>query len=303
MAPSPRTVPARPRPPMTPLFTHAAVLGLGMIGGSVLAAGRARGLFGRATGADPDPAARAGALAAGLVEAVTASAAEAASGADLLVLATPVEVMEAVAREAVPRLAPGALVTDVGSVKEPLVAALAPLAGAAGAGFVPGHPIAGTERAGIEAARSDLFAGRLAVLTPTASTDPAALERITRLWEALGSIVVRMDPAAHDAAFAALSHLPHLVAFALLASLAADPVLAEAAPRLSGAGLKDTTRIGASSPSLWRGICLANRARLLAALDRFERTLADLRRALAAGDGAALERTFAAAKSLRERIG
>jgi prephenate dehydrogenase len=169
--------------------------------------------------------------------------------------------------------------------------------------FVAGHPIAGTERAGIEAARPDLFAGRLVVLTPTASTDPAALERITGLWEALGATVIRMDPAAHDAVFAALSHLPHLVAFALLASLAADPALAEAAPRLSGAGLKDTTRIGASSPSLWRGICLANRARLLPALDGFEATLADLRRALVAGDGPALERTFAAAKALRERIG
>ncbi len=287
----------------TPRFSHAAVIGLGMIGGSVLAAGRARGLFGRATGADLDPSARTGALAAGLVDAATASAAEAASGADLLVLATPVEAMEAVAREAVPRLARGALVTDVGSVKEPIVAAVAPWATAAAVAFVPGHPIAGNERAGIEAARPDLFADRLAVLTPTASTDPTALERITGLWEALGATVIQMDPAVHDAAFAALSHLPHLVAFALLASLAADPALAEAAPRLSGAGLKDTTRIGASSPPLWRGICLANRARLLPALDRFERTLAELRRALVAGDGAALERTFATAKALRERIG
>lgn len=284
-------------------FAHAAVVGLGMIGGSVLAAARARGLFGRASGADPDPAARAGALAAGFVEQATASAAEAASGADLLVLATPVEAMGAVARQALPRLAPGALVTDVGSVKGLVVAAVGPLAEEAGVAFVPGHPIAGTERAGIDAARADLFDGRIAILTPTGSTDPAAVARAADLWTRLGATVMQMDVSTHDALFAAISHLPHLVAFALVAALAADPELADAAPRLSGAGLRDTTRIAGSSPSLWRGICLANREPLLAALDRFEAVLADLRRALAAGDGPALERTFAAARALRDRIG
>ncbi len=211
--------------------------------------------------------------------------------------------MGAVAREALPRLAPGALVTDVGSVKGPVVRAVGPLAEAAGVAFVPGHPIAGTERSGIGAARADLFDGRVTVLTPTASTDPACVARAADLWARLGASVMQMDVSTHDALFAAISHLPHLVAFALVAALAADPVLAEAAPRLSGAGLRDTTRIAGSSPSLWRGICLANREALLAALDRFEAVVADLRRALEAGDGPVLERTFAAAKALRDRIG
>ncbi len=286
-----------------PLFALAAVVGLGMIGGSVLAAARARGLFARAHGADPDPAARAGALAAGFVDEATASVADAARGADLLILATPVEAMGAVAREALPQLARGALVTDVGSVKRPVVAAVGPLAEAAGLDFVPGHPIAGNERAGIGAARPDLFDGRVAVLTPTGSADPAAVSRAAHLWERLGATVMQMDVPTHDDLFAAISHLPHLVAFALVAALAADPGLAEAAPRLSGAGLRDTTRIAGSSPALWRGICLANREPVLAALDRFEAVLAGLRRALVVGDAAALERTFAAAKALRDRIG
>ncbi|HWP35044.1 MAG TPA: prephenate dehydrogenase/arogenate dehydrogenase family protein, partial [Thermodesulfobacteriota bacterium] len=229
-------------------------------------------------------------------------AAEAARGADLLVLATPVEAMEAAAREALPHLAAGAVVTDVGSVKGPVVAAVGPLAERHGVPFVPGHPIAGTERAGIGAARADLFEGRVAVLTPTPATDPAAVTRVSELWQRLGAAVIRMDVATHDRLFAALSHLPHLVAYALLATLAGDPVAADGAVRLAGAGLRDTTRIAGSPPGLWRGICLANREALLTALDRFEAVLQELRRALEAGDGAALERVFGAAKALRDRI-
>jgi prephenate dehydrogenase len=273
-----------------------------MIGGSLLAAGRARALFGRATGADPDPAARRAALEAGLVEAAFPSAADAAAGADLFVAAPPVEAIAGTVLEALPVLAPGAVVTDVGSVKAPVVEAVAAAARAAGVPFVPGHPIAGTERAGISAADPEMFVGRRVVLTPAAGVPAAAVDRVGALWESLGATVLRMDPAAHDAAFAALSHLPHLAAFAILATLADDPTLAEAAPRLAGGGLRDTTRIGASSPRLWRGICLANRRPLLAALDRFERQLARLRRALEAGDGAALEEAFARAKALRDRF-
>lgn len=287
---------------MPPISRHVAVAGLGMIGGSLLAAGRARGLFGRAAGADPDPQARRAALEAGLVDAAFASAREAAAGADLFVAAAPVEAIAETIREALPALAPGAIVTDVGSVKAPVVEAAGAAARAAGVPFVPGHPIAGTERAGIAAADPGMFVGRRVILTPAAGQPPAAVERVASLWEAVGATVLRMDPLEHDAAFAALSHLPHLAAFALLATLTEDPALAEAAPGLAGGGLRDTTRIGASSPRLWRGICLANRSPLLAALGGFEGQLARLRRALEAGDGAALEETFARAKALRDRF-
>ncbi len=274
-----------------------------MIGGSVLAAGRAGGLFARATGADADRAACTQAVSAGLVAEASPEVAAAVRGADLLVLATPIEAMADVARAALPHLAPGAVVTDVGSVKGPVIAGVGPLAAGAGVHFVPGHPIAGTERSGFGAANADLFAGRLAVVTPLPGTDEAAVARVSELWRRLGATVLRMDPQAHDAAFAAVSHLPHVVAFALLAVLAEDPVLADAAVRLSGGGLRDTTRIGASSPPLWRGICLANRDHLLEALDAFSAQVARLRAALAAGDGDLLERTFAGAKALRDRIG
>ena len=288
---------------MTPPFRHIAVVGLGMIGGSVLAAGRARGLFGRATGADTDPAACRAAVSAGLVAEASPDVADAVRGADLLVLATPVEAMADAARAALPHLAAGAVVTDVGSVKGPVIAGVSEPAAAAGVPFVPAHPIAGTERSGLAAASADLFAGRLAVVTPLSGTDEAAVARVTELWRLLGATVLRMEPEAHDAAFAAVSHLPHLVVYALLATLAEDPTLADAAQRLSGGGLRDTTRIGASSPALWRGICLANRRHLIAALDAFSAQVARLRAGLSAGDGDLVERTFASAKALRDRIG
>jgi prephenate dehydrogenase len=276
---------------------------MGLIGGSLLAAGRARRLFARATGADTDAAACRAAVASGLVASAGRSAAAAAAGADLLVLATPVEAMADALREALPHLRPGAVVTDVGSVKGPVAEALGPLAAAAGVAFVPGHPVAGTERQGLAAAQADLFTGRRVVLTPRPDAPPAAVARVRALWEGLGATVTTMEPAAHDAAFAALSHLPHVAVYALLAAIAADPGLAATAPELAGGGLRDTTRIGASSPALWRGICLANRGPLLAALGGLEAQLARCRTALEAEDGAALEAVFAQAKALRDRIG
>ncbi len=288
---------------MPPPFRHAAVIGLGMIGGSVLAGARARGLFARATGADTDRAACTQAVSAGLVAEASPDAAAAARGADLLVLATPIDAMAGVVQAALPHLAPGAVVTDVASVKGPVIAGAGRLAADAGVQFVPGHPIAGTERSGLAAADPNLFAGRLAVVTPPPRADEAAVARVADLWRRLGATVLRMEPEAHDAAFAAVSHLPHLVVYALLAALAEDPVLADAAQRLSGGGLRDTTRIGASSPALWRGICLANRRHLLDALDAFDTQMTRLRAGLAAGDGDLIERTFAAAKALRDRIG
>jgi prephenate dehydrogenase len=168
--------------------------------------------------------------------------------------------------------------------------------------FVGGHPIAGRERAGVAAAVPDLFADAICILTPTARTDAAALTAVTELWEGLGARVERLDPAAHDRILAAVSHLPHVVAYALVAA-ALD--LEQADPGLltySAGGFRDFSRIAASSPEMWRDICLANRAQLLDVIGRFEAALARLKNAIAAADGAGLLREFEAARAVRARL-
>jgi prephenate dehydrogenase len=228
------------------------------------------------------------------------SAAAAAAGADVVLLAVPVRSLGPVAAAIAPVLAPGALVTDVGSTKAGVVAECeATLAGRGR--FVGGHPLAGTERAGPDAAEPDLFRGKMVLLTPTPATDEAALAEAEALWRAVGAAEVRrMTPHAHDRALAAVSHLPHVAAYALVATLAARGV--GDLVGLTGGGFTDTTRISSTPPGMWVDAFLENRAEILPLVDALAERIATLRAAIAAGDGATIERLLTDARAARERI-
>jgi prephenate dehydrogenase len=266
-----------------PLFERLAVLGLGLLGGSVAGAARRRGVCRTVVGHARRPAPLQHALDAGLVDAVfdrSAGPAEAVRGADLVVLATPVSSMAGVLREVAPALAPGALVTDVGSVKGPLADSLPGLL-PSGVRYVGSHPMAGSHVVGVEHARHDLLQGACCVVTPASPGDAEACERLDEFWTALGCRVVRRDPAAHDLDVAWVSHLPHLLAFAYARSLAGAP---ERSGELAATGFRDFVRIARSDPEMWGDILGFNHKALAGPLRAFSDALADVARALEAGD-------------------
>jgi prephenate dehydrogenase len=276
-----------------------ALLGVGLLGGSLGLALRRQGLAGRVHGYVRREAAVPECRAAGAVDTAGTDLAEAVREADLVVLCTPLGQMVPLTQRAAPYLAPGALVTDVGSVKAPVVRALEPIVAAAGARFVGSHPLAGSERTGVGAARADLFAGAVCVVTPTPTSDPAAVATVSRLWEAVGGIVLTLSPEAHDERVARTSHLPQALA-ATLAHLVLAPEAPPEQARLCAGGFRDGTRIASGSPEMWRDIFLANREPVTRALDEFRRTFESLRQAVAAGDAAALERFLTTARQRRE---
>jgi prephenate dehydrogenase len=281
-----------------------ALIGVGLIGGSAAAAWRAAGAVHRVTGYDKDAVASARGLARGVLDATADSVAEAVADADLVLLAVPVLAMGAVFQE-VARYAPAhAVITDVGSTKASVVQA-ARTALAAGSTFslhrfVPGHPIAGRELPGVEFADADLFRGKLVITTPLMETSVQALDFVESLWQGAGARLTRMDAEEHDLVFAAVSHLPHLLSFALVASIASE---ADGDRKLefAGAGFRDFTRIAASSPAMWRDVCLANRSALKLELQRYRSLLDRLQQAIEAGDATFLEQTFALASEARRR--
>ncbi len=222
-----------------------------------------------------------------------------AGQADVILLALPVGETEAVLRQLAPHLKPGAIVTDAGSTKANVVAVARAVLGTRAVDFVPGHPIAGSERSGPGAARADLYRGRRVVLTPQPDTRADAVATVRALWEATGAQVEMLDAAQHDRIFAAVSHLPHMAAFALVDDLAgrAD---SELFFRYAASGFRDFTRIAASSPEMWRDIALANRPALLAELDGYVAVLQTLRQALNDEDAAALLAMFSRARAARE---
>lgn len=280
-------------------FQKVALLGVGLLGGSLGLALRRLGLAGRVHGYVRRESAVPECRAAGAVDTVGTDLAEAVHGADLVVFCTPLGQMPPLAEKAAPNLAPGALVTDVGSVKAPLVRALEPILGAVGARFVGSHPMAGSERTGVGAARADLFAGAVCVVTPTPASDPAAVAAVSRLWEALGGRVLTMSPEAHDERVARTSHLPQALA-ATLAHLVLSPEAPPEQARLCAGGFRDGTRVASGSPEMWRDIFLANREPVTRALDEFCRAFDLLRQAVAAGDAATLERFLTTARQRRE---
>ena len=301
------TAASRPEPPgaaassSSLLVQRLAIVGLGLIGASVGLACHARGLAGEIRGADEEPDHCAQAIALGVVDQTVADAAAAVEGADLVLLAVPVGAIGRTIEQIAPHLAPDAVVTDVGSVKGPVAAAMERLL--PGGNGVPGHPITGREKSGPHAASAELFVGSKCVLTPNASTDPAAVLRVRTLWRAIGSEVLEMSPTRHDEIFAAVSHLPHVVAYALMGAILDLAEGGEDLREFAAGGLKDFTRVAMSHPVMWRDICLANRQPILKMIGQFQAALDHLTAMINAEDGEGLYRKFARAKACREGFG
>ncbi|MEO8601981.1 MAG: prephenate dehydrogenase [bacterium] len=275
-------------------FERAAIVGVGLIGGSLALAARRAGLIDEAIGIGRSAANLAVACERGLIDRTVADLAD-VGPVDLVVLAVPVRSTASVMRELLPQVPAGAIVTDVGSVKGEVVTALEALL-PPDRPFVGAHPIAGSERGGAAEARADLFHGAPCILTPTTQTDRVALGRVRALWEGVGARVEEMSPAAHDRALAFVSHLPHVVAYALVRALG-DPALAA----VSGGSWRDATRVAESKPELWRDILLANAEAVVAATDAFAAQLAALRQAVLRGDADALMAWLEAATAEKQR--
>jgi prephenate dehydrogenase len=274
-----------------------AIVGTGLIGGSFAMALRQAGAVREVLGVGRNPARLTVARELGLIDRAADWAQ--AGQADCILLAIPVGDTEAVLTRLRPHLKPGAIVTDAGSTKCNVIAAARAALGERFMDFVPGHPIAGSEQSGPAAARADLYQGRKVVLTPQADTRPAAVATVRTLWEAAGAQVETLDGVLHDRIFAAVSHLPHLAAFALVDELAqrAD---SDAFFRFAASGFRDFTRIAGSSPEMWRDIALANREAVLTELDAYLAALQWLRQAVAGEDADALLEMFSRARSARE---
>jgi prephenate dehydrogenase len=274
-----------------------AIVGAGLIGGSFALALKQAGAVREVLGVGRNPARLTVARELGLID--RAVDWPQAGEADCILLALPVGETEAVLRQLAPHLKPGAIVTDAGSTKANVVAAARVALGERFVDFVPGHPIAGSEQSGPGAARADLYRGKRVVLTPQADTRADAVATVRALWEATGAQVETLDPVQHDRIFAAVSHLPHLAAYALVDDLArrAD---GDTFFRFAASGFRDFTRIAGSSPEMWRDIALANRAAVLAELDAYLEALQTLRQSIAGEDAAALLEIFSRARAARE---
>ena len=283
------------------LFERMVVAGVGLIGGSLGLAARARGLVGETVGYGRGEENLRVAAARGAIDRYHRSPAEAARGADLVVVAVPVRSLGAVTAELLPHAAPDAVVIDVGSVKASVVRAVEPIVRPPAA-FVGCHPIAGTEQSGAANAFPELFEGQLCVVTPTPNTDAAAVARVRKLWEGVGMRVEEMTAEAHDRLLALVSHLPHVAAFALVAAIEAERVEGRDPLAYSGGGLRDTTRIAASHPEMWRDIFLDNRGEVLRAIDGLEASLARLRTMIDGEDARALETEIARIRTARARL-
>lgn len=277
-------------------LARLGVVGLGLLGGSVARAARARRVATEIVAVGRTAATLAAARAAGVVSRATHDLAEGVSGADLVVLCAPVGALPGLVRGVWPHLASGAVLTDVGSVKGEVVVAAEECPARSDVGFVGGHPMAGSERSGFLAADPDLFEGRLTLLTPTSRTPEEALDRVTAFWEALGSHVRLISAEAHDRAVATISHLPHLAAYGLVTAADGEALA------LAGRGFGDTTRIAASAEALWTDIFRGNRQPLLEALGQYQGILARWEALIQEGDWGALESALARAREVREKL-
>ncbi len=285
-----------------PMFNRIALIGIGLIGSSISHAVRRAGLAGEIVGSARTPATVETALKLGLISKGYSSATEAVNGADLVVLCVPVGLCGPIAKEIRDHLAPGAILTDVGSVKGAIVRDVAPHV-PAGVHFVAAHPIAGTEQSGPESGFAELFDGRWCILTPEETTDEAATRKLKAFWEALGSRVEIMSPEHHDLVLAITSHLPHLIAYNIVNTAAhLERVTDSEVIKFSAGGFRDFTRIAASDPTMWRDVFLNNREAVLEMLGRFSEDLTALQRAIRFGDGETLYKTFADARAVRRSI-
>jgi prephenate dehydrogenase len=279
---------------------HLAVIGLGLIGGSLARALRSAGAVGGVSGFDTDARQRSLAVELGVVEQAPDSPAAAVARADLVVLAVPVLRTAEALRAVLPALPPGAVVTDVGSTKQSVLADVAAACGRLPGWFVAGHPIAGTEKSGVVHAAADLFHNRRVILTPHAEQDAAALQRVAAMWSAAGARVVHMDPVRHDAVFAATSHLPHVLAYSFVDMLARLDTGHEIFPN-AGGGFRDFTRIASSSPEMWHDIVRANAGPVTQLLERQIGELGEVLALMRAGRWDEVRERFERARAARER--
>ncbi|MBV9991100.1 MAG: prephenate/arogenate dehydrogenase family protein [Alphaproteobacteria bacterium] len=283
-------------------YEKVAVLGLGLIGSSLAHAMRRAGGMGHIAGYEPTAAVLERARAAGFADSLHDDLAACVEGADLVVLATPVGAFGGLARAMAPHLAPGATVSDVGSVKTAVLRDVGPHI-PAGVHFVPAHPIAGTEQSGPEAGFAELFDGRWCILTPPDGADPDAVAKLGAFWERLGSKVDVMDAGHHDLVLAITSHVPHLIAYNIVGT--ADDLSAVTKSEVikySAGGFRDFTRIAASDPTMWRDVFLNNKDAVLEVLGRFSEDLSALQRAIRWGDGDALFTLFTRTRAIRRGI-
>jgi prephenate dehydrogenase len=285
-----------------PLINRLAVIGPGLIGGSFALGLKQAGQVGMVVGTGRSPANLEIARNLGIVDEIAPSAEQAVTGADFVLLAVPVGQMSGVMQAISSSLEPNAVVSDVGSTKQDVIAMAHQHLTASLSWFVPGHPIAGAESSGSRAARADLYSGKNVVLTPLPQTNFKALVKTQSAWQACGAKVTLMQSSQHDRIFAAVSHLPHLLAYALVDMLAGRPDR-DILFNYAASGFRDFTRIAASSPEMWRDIALANRDALFAELDAYESKLEELKAALATLDGDALSKIFGRAQDARMRWG
>jgi prephenate dehydrogenase len=283
-------------------FNNVSIIGVGLIGGSLAKVLRAAGLAGSITGAGRSRETLDLALRTGVIDRIGESTVRAIEGADLVVLSSPVGSFEAVSREMGPHLKKGAILTDVGSVKGELVRKIEACL-PAGAHYVPGHPIAGKEKFGVAEASETLFRGSKCILTPTEKTDPQALDAVKEMWKAAGANVIVMDPDVHDKVFAAVSHMPHVAAFAMMCAVADLNTGTEDYISFSGAGFRDFTRIAASSPEIWRDICLLNRQNIVTMIERYQVSLNRFKEDILEGEGKRLEKNLTVASDMRRGLG
>ncbi len=287
---------------MAVIYERVALIGLGLIAGSMALAMRRAGLAGEVVGYAKSAETRAIAREINLCDRVAESAIDAVDGADLVVLCVPVGAMEAVAREIGPRLKPGATVSDVGSVKRTVIDAVGPYI-PDGVHFIPAHPLAGTEHSGPRSGFAELFEQRYTIIVPVEGSDPAAIDSLTSLWKGMGALVEEMDPEHHDLVLAVTSHTPHLIAYTMV-GVADDlrRVTDSEVIKYSAAGFRDFTRIAASDPVMWRDVFLNNKDATLEILGRFTEELFALQRAIRQEDGDHLHEYFTRTRAIRRGI-
>ncbi|WP_323013357.1 prephenate/arogenate dehydrogenase family protein [Devosia sp.] len=287
---------------MSASFRKLALIGIGLIGSSIALAARRHNLAETIAIATRKAETLEEARALDLGDIYTLDAAEAVKGADLVILCAPVGAYEQIMRTIAPALEPGAILSDVGSVKKHVVKVVTPYL-PAGVTFIPGHPLAGTEHSGPSAGFAELFIGRWCVLTPAADVDPIQLEKLSAFWRAMGSQVEAMDAEHHDMVLAITSHIPHLVAYNIVGTVAdLEADTKSEVIKFSASGFRDFTRIAASDPVMWRDVFLTNREAVLEMLGRFLEDLSVLQRAVRNGDGPALEALFTRTRAIRRSI-
>jgi len=285
-----------------PLFDTLAIVGMGLIGSSIARAARARGAVRKIVASAHSPKTRKRVVELGLADTVTETNAEAVAGADLVIVCVPVGVCGAVAEEIGPHLKPGAIVSDVGSVKGSVVRDMGPHLPKT-THFVPAHPVAGTEHSGPDAGFAELFENRWCILTPPAGTEPRAVAKLAAFWRLVGANVETMTPDHHDLVLAVTSHLPHLIAYTIVGTAdELETVTRSEVLKFSAGGFRDFTRIAASDPTMWRDIFLANKDGVLEMLGRFNEDISALTKAIRRGDGEALYEQFSRTRAIRRGI-